>query len=304
MGAVYTSATFANPYEHRRRSLSYPFRDDPTLGTLITRHYEVAVASYSAPALNTVDSEFSSAYCVGVRNIDHVDGELMRYQVLFATIPVTRNEYSSYSYRFPGWESTFSPAAGKTITGIALSNDKLTAVRFCAGHGLSVGSAFQEFITFTWREGAETRTLTITTLGLVTEATDAQYKGSIYIPGISGVSSVTPSFASGTLYTGGGSTLPGRGPVTIPSHSRTEYSYILPGVSSGINSPTDIALPQPVAFVNTDGTETDILSTTSSPTAAAYQAAIGARQEFVAEAYFSNWMGNIFERAVRWLPYY
>lgn len=303
MNAVYTSATFANAYEYRKRAIAYPFRDDPTRGRIITRFFEVLSGSYTAPVLDTADTEVTTAYCVGTSAIDHVDGELMRYSAQFATIPPPRNEYESYSFRLPGFTATFTPTE-KTITGMTIASTRNFATRYCPGHGMTTGQGFSEQLTLRVSIVGEqgTRTVTIVTSGIVTGHNVDSYSGSIFIPYGPGDGS-TVAFVSGTVATGGGTSMPARGPLTVAAHSRVSFDYFLPGVSSGIAQPSDILLPQPVAFIDSAGAEVDILTATTIPTAAQYQARVTAGEEFVVEAYFRAWMGNIFERRVRWMAY-
>ena len=303
MAVVYTSATFANAYEYRRRTLSYPFRNDPTICTVITRYYEVVSSSYTAPVLDTVDTEFTSAYCTTANPVQHVDGELMRYEVQFATIPVTHSEYESFPYRYPGFFTTETLGAAQSIFAITLGFSEQDARRYVSGDGLSENDIILESITWQVATSSvfqQAYRYTTSQRQIVTSVDANSYQAPIYVPNTSAGGNV--NFIEGSVKRVGTS-LGARGPAQRIVASRRQLDYFLPGITTGINSPADITLQDEAQFLDAAGSEVDILTDLTTPTQATYLAGIAAKSEFPVESGLRRVFGNIHEREVRYLPY-
>jgi hypothetical protein len=317
MPAVFTTSTFTSHYEYRRRRVEYPIRNDPTLAVRIIRYFEGTQGTYVAPTLDTVDIEYDGstaalprAYCTGVGAIDHVDGELMRYEVYFNTVPNTHEEGETYSFRFPGFGGTYTPAT-KTITNMVLSGTSnaysKSGTRYVEAHGFAVGAFVTESLTFRVRYvGGTERDVSFQQSVRIDSVFTNSYSARTSLPTWNGpiaTGFLSVRFISGKVYTGGGTSLPGRGAVSRVAHSRVTYTYFLPGVSDGIAALSDVTVLQPITFIGADGQETDTLSATTRPTQAEYQAAMAAGEEFVIESSYSQWSGNIYRMMTRTIPY-
>ena len=95
---------------------------------------------------------------------------------------------------------------------------------------------------------------------------------------------------------------PGRDPLTQVVASFIQMDYFRPGVSNGIASDADIPILIPTIITGGDGKQTNTYGDDSFPTLPTYQALVTAKTRIVAEASTVKlWMGNIFERATRYV---
>lgn len=99
----YSSSAWSTHHEIGIRRIEYPIPQDLT-AFLVVRTYQGPVAGYSPMALDTADTEFTSAYFVEQGPLENVDGGQVRYTRTFATVPATRTEYEAYAYRYPGFD--------------------------------------------------------------------------------------------------------------------------------------------------------------------------------------------------------
>lgn len=291
MAVVYTHSAFNTHAQYKRARVSYPFRNDPTLGTVLTRYFEGQRSSYSAPTLDSVDSEFSNMYCVGVKDLDHRDAELMRYEVDYATIPATRDDFDAVSTRFPGLSAATVGNSAKTVEGFLPSEDRLTATIVVPAHGYTTNRVLGYHIVLATPAGQ----FSIDGFCLVLGAT--VNNATVNIPTPVGVGADAAFFAGSVRSYD--VAFPARGALTDTVPTRTRYDYFLPGVSSGISKPSDIALPSSFKVFNSAGVETETLSTTTMPTQAQYEAMIVGGQEILVQVARMRWRGNIYERGLR-----
>jgi len=295
MPSVYTSSTFPNAYEYKRRRVVPAFRDDPSLGKIITRYYEVRDGTYTDPVLDTVDSEFPTAYLTNVRPREHRDGEIMRYEVDFCTIPARRElDFEGYGARFPGFGVASTANAAKTVYGFVPSADRKTAILHVPAHGYTVNTVVGYHLVLA-SGNQQTGQFSMQGHSLVVQSALNQLTVLLDTPVPAGV---PVNFFAGTVRNFSVA-FPARSEVTEEVKGRVVYDYFLPGVSSGIARADDIPLPQRFRIFGSDGAETSTLSTTTHPTQAQYEAMVVGGQSFLAQVIFGRWRGNIWERGLR-----
>lgn len=100
---TFTTATLHGPY---RRSL--PIVGDTT-AQIIEQDFQIAYGSFSALALDTAHATVTSAYLVSETPPSEVGGGILQWTRVYATVPATRSDYESFSYRFPGYLGTLNP---------------------------------------------------------------------------------------------------------------------------------------------------------------------------------------------------
>jgi hypothetical protein len=295
MAVVYTSTGFNAAFEYKRRKIAYPFRNDPTLGSLITRFYEVQEASFSAPAFDSVDAEFANAYCTGVKDRDHRDGEIMKYEVEFATIPASRSEdVEGTSARFPGFGVVATASAAQGVSGFVPAFNHQSAILHVPAHGYTAQTVLGYHLVL----AVGGREFSLQGHTLVTQSSVNMLTTNIALS----IPIGTPvSFLAGTVRNYSVA-FPQRAALTVPVKVRARYDYFLAGVSSHIASPLDIPCPDQFRIFDSAGNETETLSTTTHPTQAQYEAMVVGRQEILIGVQPpTRWRGNIFERVLRFV---
>lgn len=288
MPDVYTSATFANAYEYRQRRIAYPFRDDPALGKIVTRFYEVAKGSYAEPTLDTADTEFSTAYLICAKQLDWRDGELMRYECDFATIPASRDDVDGLSVRFPGFGVTATSNAAKSVISFTPASDRKTATLEVLAHGYSISSLVGFHLVLS--SGSAQFALDGHALAIGISTNTLMVALETPVPIGTPVGFVTGSVRNFSA------ALPTRTALTIEANTRVRCDYFLPGKSTGITSATDIIVPPSLRIYATGGSETETLAADTMPTQTEYLAMITGGHEILVQSTLGRWRGNIWER--------
>lgn len=293
MPAVYTSSTFSTHSEYKRRRVVPAIREDPSLGLIITRYLRGPEDTYSTPALDVADSEFTTAYRTAVRERAHVDGAEMAYEVEYAQIPTSRDEFAGISARFPGLAATTTPGTAKTVYGLWIAADRKSAIFHVVAHGYVVNSVAGYHLVL--KVGSNP--ITLQGHALITAVTVNTFTAELPVPVPAGTD---VAFFAGSVR-GFDIVFPARAALTETVRARTRHDYFLPGISTNIATAADIVMPPILRIYGSTGAETDTASTTTHPTQAQYEAMIVGRQEFIVSANLQRWRGNIFERAVTWV---
>ena len=98
---IYRSPGFLNHYEYRKRTIDFPLQYDAS-HFVVTRYFQGGVYSFVPTPLNTVDDEFGTAFLISPPpNIAQRDGEIISYEMKYATIPASIPDYSSTSVVYP-----------------------------------------------------------------------------------------------------------------------------------------------------------------------------------------------------------
>lgn len=255
------------------------------LATSITNAYAGTAVDFSADGTGTLTPPI--AYLVDHSGLADADGGQCSYERVFATVPTSWNEPEGYDYTFPSFPATTFGTA-YAITAIAASGNNLV-LSSSTWSGIVANDVVYLNLKYT-RDGYsltqafQAKVVSVSAGVSVTVA----YK----LPGTGAFSAVT------------GSTLaeltPGRlTPKDISGTARVFREYAL---TSEAAVATDLPVLQAFKPVDADGNETDALTASTSPTAAAYQAMITSGGEIQPQASRTlRYMGNIYLRETRYL---
>lgn len=299
MSEIYTKGDYDTPRATKDSWIEYPFIEEGDSATKIYHMIcEVNRSGYDATAVDLDDTMASaaaadvvalpfatdsSAYFVGDFDHQAIEGGLIRFDRQFAKIPATRNGSFSgtVAYTYPGIESKDTNGTERTITAASTTGNVTTLT---ATNTVSVGDVI--FFTLTTTGGGVTITVSDYTTAL------AGTTGSVVkIPSVA----VLGTFDSGTLT----ELLVAPGPQkTIPTGSITDYTYYLPGVTSGITVPGDVEESTIFAPMSArTGRSVNTLADDTVPDSATYAAQITNRDYIIIESNVTRWKGNIIQRA-------
>jgi len=271
-------------FGQRVRSLPFPL--DPT-HFLLTEDALVRKAEYTATALNTADSEFTSAYLVA-NDITSEQGDAVFIRRTFATIPANRTEQiGSYAYSFPGLTGG-TPVTTYTPSGYTGSIPGPYVITI-GTHTIVTGNKVRVGTSSTITVGPIVLTANSSAVGTVTAYTATTITvGTLAFQNYPGG---TNTFTSVALF------IRGAGQITLPAPAYRTYEYFLPGVTSGITSAADI-FPFEVfsPYTTTTGEAVTSLSNISTPTTTDYMALITARNYLCVESVVEQYLGNIVSR--------
>lgn len=265
-------------YGERKRKLPFPL--DPT-HFVLTETCLVSKSGYSATALNTVDSEYATAYCVS-NDIVREEGDAVWIERAYATIPATRTEQiGSYAYTFPGLasgaETVYTPSG---YTGTNYTGPYTITV---TSHPFIVGDKVRLVVRSVHAAGYTSYANALGTVSAVTTNTFTVPRLTYqhYEPS-------TITFMSATRF------VRGAGQITVPSPAYQTFEYFLPGVSSGITTASDIVPLEVFSPFNEDtGDAVTTLSGSTVPTSTEYLTMLGLGTYLVAESVVDQYLGNI-----------
>jgi hypothetical protein len=84
--------------------------------------------------------------------------------------------------------------------------------------------------------------------------------------------------------------------------SVVQLDYYLPGVSTGITHPQDIPIIEPLSIIDDTGRETTSFTADTSPTLTEWRTKVANEEQVCAvRSIVRRWMGNIYERATRYV---
>lgn len=108
MSAFKTDGTFTTATLHGNYRRSFPIAGDTT-AQIIEQDFMILGSSFSPLALNTPHATVTSAYLVEEAPSFDVGGGILQWTRRYATVPATRSDYESFSYRFPGYLGSLTP---------------------------------------------------------------------------------------------------------------------------------------------------------------------------------------------------
>lgn len=318
MSLPYIQSTMANVRAGGDSSITYPFLKE---GDAATKVYSMAcsqlVDDYSSSQLDMDDPMASaaaagvialpfaadpSAYFIGDTGHSASDGGMVNFTRKFANIPApTAMTTGTQIYSFPGWSITWGAyALLLSITGASHSYpSNIVTLSISGDHSITggdevfihleytlTGSSFVHQLSGRFRVISTPSGSTITVdLGLIflTPKTIAVHSGDI----IEITTSSRPS-------------------KSMSSPTITESTYILPGVTTGISSLSDISMPPLFeVFNHQTGTTTnitqDVYFTIKStvPSRTQYLQMINDKANLVVETSITKWMGNIHKQEIK-----
>lgn len=293
MSLPYTSGDFTKPRAGTASWVEYPFIEQ---GDNATKVYHLVCvvneANYTPIALNTtmasatnagiIDLPFTadaSAYFVGDYNKEKIQGGLVIFDRQFAKIPANRSSVltGTSAYTFPGIEADRDNTIVRSVTAYTFT---ATTSTFYCSNTVSVGDPVicslnttdpQTGITIDHNRINRTALSgTNSSRVVVDKMASYSYINSVSLEQFAILPRNRASLATGTF---------------------TDFSYYLPGVSSGIIVPTDVPLSE------TFRTPDALLSNATIPSATEYNAKVTNGDLLLIDSSITRYAGNIIQRA-------
>lgn len=265
--------------------IEFPLGPQEPTALLVRQNYWQVRASYARPAANTTLSYGAqTAYFVDDVNFQDVTGSVVQWTRTWATVPAQWSDPQSYAYSFPA--VTAGSGTAFAVTGITASSPN-TIFTISAGT-IAVGDSVYVAVTYTRNGTVQSQSFNSVA---VATTNSGQVTVPLTLPGSGSFSSV-----SGNVY----KVQPGRAePINLVVASRVQYDYALTSTTA-----IDADLPiyplfQPV--ITSTFTATQYLNTLTTPTAATYRTMMQNQTEIVVESIRRRYMGNIYERATRYI---
>jgi len=291
MSLPYTSGDFTKPREGNKSWVEYPFIEE---GDNATKVYHLVCvvneANYTPIALDTtmasatnadvIDLPFAAdatAYFVGDYNKTKIEGGLVRFDRQFADIPASRSSIltGTSAYTFPGVEADKDDTIERTASGFSATS---TTTTLTCTNTVTVGdtvlcslSTTDGSITVTVNRASRTALAGTTTSQVVVSRLGAS---TTFVSGRVEEFNVQP-----------------RGSTTLATGTFTDFTYYLPGVTSGIAVPTDVALSETFRI------QAPLLSPGTVPSATEYDAKVTNGDLLLIESSITRYAGNIIQRA-------
>ena len=310
---IYQDATMAQVRAVDGTYISYPFIEDGDTQTkvynmvctqLATDYNAAQVAldtpMSSAAAAGVIALPFpadSAAYFVGDTGHTPVGGGMISFTRTFANIPQTVTVASGSQFvTFPGIFGTASFGTRLNITGVTNTfGVKGVTITTEFAHGLSVGDTV--FLSMSYKINSEPFIHNVMGQFFVYDIYgDQSFRIDIgRVWQLNQTINIQPNYilARNPI---------GRDPISYNVNTSTRYDYILPGVSSGIATAQDVAVPPTFQAVRAGGTPTDTLNDTivgittllgTSPSATEYLYYVEKQHNLIIESSLSEWAGNI-----------
>lgn len=291
MSLPYTSGDFTKPRAGTESWVEYPFIEE---GDNATKVYHLVCvvneANYTPIALDTtmasatnadvIDLPFAAdatAYFVGDYNKTKIEGGLVRFDRQFADIPASRSSIltGTSAYTFPGVEADKDDTIERTASGFSATS---TTTTLTCTNTVSVGdtvlcslSTTDGSITVTVNRASRTALAGTTTSQVVVSRLGA-----------------STTFVSGSVEE---FNVQPRGSTTLATGTFTDFTYYLPGVTSGIAVPTDVPLSETFRI------QAPLLSPGTVPSATEYDAKVTNGDLLLIESSITRYAGNIIQRA-------
>jgi hypothetical protein len=291
MSLPYTSGDFTKPRAGTESWVEYPFIEE---GDNATKVYHLVCvvneANYTPIALDTtmasatnadvIDLPFAAdatAYFVGDYNKTKIEGGLVRFDRQFADIPASRSSIltGTSAYTFPGVEADKDDTIERTASGFSATS---TTTTLTCTNTVTVGdtvlcslSTTDGSITVTVNRASRTALAGTTTSQVVVSRLGA-----------------STTFVSGSVEE---FNVQPRGSTTLATGTFTDFTYYLPGVTSGITVPTDVALSETFRI------QAPLLNPGTVPSATEYDAKVTNGDLLLIESSITRYAGNIIQRA-------
>lgn len=291
MSLPYTSGDFTKPRAGTESWVEYPFIEE---GDNATKVYHLVCvvneANYTPIALDTtmasatnadvIDLPFAAdatAYFVGDYNKTKIEGGLVRFDRQFADIPASRSSIltGTSAYTFPGVEADKDDTIERTASGFSATS---TTTTLTCTNTVTVGdtvlcslSTTDGSITVTVNRASRTALAGTTTSQVVVSRLGA-----------------STTFVSGSVEE---FNVQPRGSTTLATGTFTDFTYYLPGVTSGIAVPTDVPLSETFRI------QAPLLSPGTVPSATEYDAKVTNGDLLLIESSITRYAGNIIQRA-------
>lgn len=287
MSALWTDGNYATALVDGPRRWLRPFDDDYSL-YVFEQDYQQNESDFTPQSLDTPSDDFPDAYLVGESPLEALGGGVVKFTRTYARIPASRQRFESYSWTVPGIGSEAVYAA----VDISSNSNSAGVTTLITDSSSTAVDGDSVLISYTFTDGI----------------TGTQYGRDVLrvcLPATSGTTVAVDLIAEpgGTItYNTLKKVEPGRDPYTEEVGSLLQLDYFLPGVSSGITTVQDIPLVTPLTIYDNTGRQTTSFTATTSPTLATWRSQVAAGDYIcVVRSIPRRWMGNIYERATRYV---
>lgn len=262
--------------------------------TVFRQTFVQTSASYAPLALNTVYSAAGNYgvpssptyYLVAEEGFSDLGGGLVQWDRVYARIPTSWSEGEEFAYTFPAFISSATAGSDQTITSISDSGSNYSissALAFTTGDQVHIAVSYVRD-SLTYFVGQYVK----------------------IIGGTSGSSALIPGILPGTgTFSSISGVITKEAPYRVLQKTDTVPSQLVYDYALTSTTAIDSNLPISKQFTPVDatGAETTILNTSTKPTAAAYAGMINVGTLIVGQdSVRRRWIGNIYERATRYIP--
>lgn len=263
-----------------------PF-DDDFAQVVFEQDYQQFEDDFAPLPLDTPHDTIKDAYLVSESPLDALGGGVVKWTRTYARIPASRQRFESYSWTVPGigTEAVYSTVNISSNSSAAGVTTLITSSSSTAIVGDSV------LVSYNY-----------------TAPTGYLYRRDMLKTCLAGTSGTTINV---DLISEPGGTIaylflrkvePGRDPYTEEVGSILQLDYFLPGVSTGVDFPQDIPDISPLAIYDNTGRQTASFTATTTPTLATWRSKVAAGEYVcVVRSIPRRWLGNIYERATRYV---
>lgn len=105
--STYSDGDFSLAAASSGKQKSFPFEGD-TVSFVTTQNFIQLAANFEPLPLNSPDPEDPTAFLIGESERRDIGGELVEWTRTYARVPVSRNEFETYAYTFPGFVATYN----------------------------------------------------------------------------------------------------------------------------------------------------------------------------------------------------
>lgn len=302
---IYTSADFDTPRVINSQ-ITYPFSNEDDV---VTKQYDymcavrkseyvpiaLDVTMTTAAIADVIELPYVDAAAYHVGDYDHVvsDDDLMTFRRSFSQIPATRDSVvtAPMSYTFPGVTSgNLNNATQSAVSSVSYSSTTGQLTINCASNivGLTAGDTIFLELTTTQTIGTEEVTFNYSKYRVASVFNNAAQVKVLH-PAITG------TLKKGKVYV---LTEQGEAMHATVAGTITKFEYFLPGVTTGITTPSNV-LPSPIfsPFSTFTGETVIALSDTTVPTATSYKASVAANEQLTIDSRITKYIGNIIQKA-------
>ena len=262
-----------------------PFRDVATKIAFRQKYIQLASAWEPLP-LDSIHPTEAGFYLV--EETPPQGDAVFRWLRTYAKIPEPRSISEAYQFYRPAFEGGTAAGAVQSIAGTPTNINNTTEITMASGHTLEVGDSVEVVYTvYIPGVGQQSRTIYRTVLAVASPDLTVDL-----------ITDANVIISWGTVQ----AVDPDRSSKSVLAATEVEYSYVLPGVTPGIQTVDDITIIHAFEGRGSSGGLTNSLSSTTSPTSGTYQNWIGSRTRIVMEGTtIRRWLGsNIREVSTRY----
>ena len=290
MSLPYTSGDFTTPRAGTESWIEYPFIEQGDSSTKVyhlvcvvneVNYTPIAldIPMITATLADVIELPFvdTSAYFVGDYNKTKIEGGLVRFDRQFANIPASRSSIltGTSAYTFPGVEADKDDTIERTASGFSATS---TTTTLTCTNTVSVGDTVLCSLSTT--DGSSTITVSRSSRTALAGTNSSQVV-------VDKLNTLT-TFVSGSVEE---FNVQPRGSTTLATGTFTDFTYYLPGVTSGITVSTDVPLSETFRI------QAPLLSPGTVPSATEYDAKVTNGDLLLIESSITRYAGNIIQRA-------